>query len=148
MTPASGSADRAVAAVAADLLAQGARVHGLSVVLTVASLAADAAMALWWPKPLPMTIACAAAVAGLVELWFALRVGLDARLFARMANGLSPADLDAALQALGLTGPEKAGRPLPARVKGATRLLGCQAGLLVLQVVLLVAGAWLLVTRT
>ena len=85
-------------------------------------------------------------LAGVAELYLALRVGFDAALFRRLADAtvagtLELAKLDAALTAHGIVAGGKAGRPLEARVAGACRLLYQQAGSLVLQIVLFLLGA-------
>jgi hypothetical protein len=143
------ASERAEAAVAADLLAHGAIVHRLSAMLTVAGVVAVPAMALVRPDGIAMALAALAVLAGIAELWFALRVGFDARAFARLARdaaagGLGIDAFDAAMGALGLMPAGKAGRPLAARVRGAMRLLGRQVALLLAQTALLVASGWVL----
>jgi hypothetical protein len=141
--PAAGG--RAQASVAADLLAHGSGVHRLSAVLTVVALASVPAMALVRPDRPAMALATLAVLAGLAELWFALRVGFDARTFARLARGdITASDFDAAMATLELMPAGKTGRPIAARAGGALRLLAWQAALLLAQVALLIAAGWLL----
>ena len=85
-----------------------------------------------------------AALAGLVELWFAGRVATDAALFRQlsvMAGGPEWTALDAALTGLGVLPMAKAGRPPARRIAGAFRLLRYQAAVLTVQFGLIVAGA-------
>jgi hypothetical protein len=72
------------------------------------------------------------------ETWFALRVGLDARLFARLAEEardgrLDLAAFDAGLVESGLLGSPPPNRSVAARVAGALRLLKVQGALVVAQ---------------
>ena len=141
--------ERAEAAVAADLLAHGAAVNRLSLALTAAGVLLLLVQALVQPHRVAMALTSLAIVAGLAELWFALRVGFDARAFQRLArgdtaDGLTVAGFDAAMSGLGLMPADKERRPIAERVRGAMRLLGRQVAFLLLQVVLLVAGGWVL----
>lgn len=94
-------------------------------------------------------------IAGLVQKYFAMRVGLDREIFGSWAarwqrQGADPfidlGEMDDSLAALGLAG--KAGpatpRPLTDRVKGALRLFRRQVICLMVQVVLLAFGVGLL----
>jgi len=144
-----GSTDRALASVAADLLAGGALVHPLSAGFTLLAATALVAEAFARPEPLAQAPLAFAVLAGLGEVWLAVRVRLDARLFERLARGESPDGLaigpfDAALAALGWMPAERAGRPMADRVRGATRLLAAQGACAGLQVLLLLAHAALL----
>lgn len=76
--------------------------------------------------PLLAAVCLALVLAGLVQKYLALRVAFDAELFARLET-LGLAELDAALLGLGLLAPERAGRPLAKRSRGALRLLRRQA---------------------
>jgi hypothetical protein len=148
MTEPSGNA-RAQAAVAADLLVHGATVNRLSLALTASAVLAFFAEALLQPHRIAMALTMLAVLAGLAQLWFALRVGFDARAFRRLAgddalDGLSLSAFDGAMGSLGLMPAEKERRPIAERVRGAMRLLGRQFAFLLLQVVLLVAGGWVL----
>ena len=148
--------------VTAALLRQGERIDRLSRALTVLSLigltlAAQPFAAqgftsqpsAFWPSAswsfaswAMGALSGAALLAGLVELWFALRAGLDAALFEDAArNGPDWASLDAALVGTGLMPEGKAGRPTEARIAGALRLPRWQAGALLAQCVLLVLAA-------
>lgn len=141
--------DRAEAAVAADLMAHGRRIHGLSAAMTVGSIVALFGLALLLPRWPAMALVTLAAVLGIAETWFALRVGFDERAFRRMARdstagGLGVRSFDAAMSGLKLMPAGKAGRPMAARVRGGISLLGRQGTLLVLQMALLIASGWLL----
>ena len=144
--------DRAVAAIATHLLAQGAMVHRLSSPLTVASVVAVPLLVLLLPPArygVP-ALATLAALAGLAELWLALRVAFDARVFALVSrgdasDGLTLAAFDTTMGALGLMPPDKTGRPVAGRLSGALRLLRWQATALLAQVAILLVGAWILV---
>ncbi len=145
--PAAG--DRAQAAVAADLLVHGAAVNRLSLALTATGVVALLAQALVQPHRIAMALTSLAVIAGLAQLWFALRVGFDARAFQRLARGDAPEGLtvtafDAAMSGLGLMPADKERRPIAERVRGAMRLLGRQVAFLLLQAALLVAGGWVL----
>ena len=50
---------------------------------------------------------------------------------------------DAALAALGLMNPDRAGRPMADRIKGCLRLLRLQAIVAILQVAAVLAAGWL-----
>jgi hypothetical protein len=83
-------------------------------------------------------------LAGIAEIYLAVRVGFDAALFRQLAvdpGGPDLATLDGALVQLGLLPPIKAGRPAPARVAGAQRLLRRQAMLVIVQASLVLVGA-------
>ena len=138
--------DRTVAAVATHLLAQGAMVHRLSSALTIASLLAVLLLVLLLPPTRHGAIALVAlaVIAGVVELWFALRVAFDARIFRLLSRGDSPDGLtlsafDTAMGTVGLMPPDKRGRPVAARLQGALRLLRWQVTLLLTQVAVLLA---------
>lgn len=81
-------------------------------------------------------------VAGLVEVYVAIRVEFDARLLDRLAD----ADreqwraFDAAMMQLGLLSPATAGRGLAERLRGMRRLARLQIALLALQAVLLLVA--------
>jgi hypothetical protein len=85
----------------------------------------------------------------LLSLWLLIRVTIDRRLFASLANAtvtLNEADrlgaLDLALLQLGWIDQAKAGRPLDARVRGVAGLLRQSVGLAVLQLLIVAAAAW------
>jgi hypothetical protein len=130
------------AAIAAALLRRGAMVHALSAALTVAAvLAGGAAVAFGWQLVWP--VAAVAVVIGLLEFWLAARVAVDADLFAALGAG-DLARFDEAMRRLGLMPEGKVGRPMEDRVRGALRLLKLQAGLLLLQIVVMFASGMLL----
>lgn len=87
-------------------------------------------------------------ILGLLQKYWALRVAFDADLFALLARDTGrTADLDQALQTLGLQSPKRAGRPWAERRRGALKLLRKQAWLLGAQVLLtlavILASPWL-----
>jgi hypothetical protein len=138
---------RELLAGAAALLDQGRGLDRLSRLLTATALAALVAVGLLGvQQPLPAAMLGLSVLAGVAQLYFALRVGFDAALFrdladAAVAGTLELAKLDAALTTMGLLPPDKAGRPLEQRVAGACRLFYRQAGSLLLQLVLFLLGA-------
>ncbi|MFO1367863.1 MAG: hypothetical protein U1F46_02635 [Marinagarivorans sp.] len=113
------------------------------------------ALVVLYPHTLGMDVLLYLAGAGMAFLgqsYYGLRVLLDARLFALLAarlNSECEADtlvtelgyLDQALYSLKLAPkPSAPPRPLDARVQGALRLLKCQAGCLLGQLILLAAA--------
>jgi hypothetical protein len=131
-------------AAAADLLDQGMIVNRLSIAVTAIAIAI---LLLPMLPPSEATLPTAAAVAlfGLVELFIAMRVSLDAALFRRLANDaagerLDVASFDAAMLALKLMRAGQAGQPIAKRFAGARRLLVIQEAALLLQVVASIAG--------
>jgi hypothetical protein len=91
------------------------------------------------------TLAAVLFLLGVVQKYWALRVALDAELFAEMANAVGePARnaqaMDRALLDLGLLSATRAGRPWAERCRGALRLLRIQAMLCALQLLLALAG--------
>lgn len=112
-----GSADRAACAVCADWLATAtvsAVAAGASAAAALAGVATGGA-----PHPLVLLLPLL-----LAERYLALRLALDARLFARLADGTLPdlGALDAGLMRALNVDAAKAGRPLVARIAGARRL--------------------------
>jgi hypothetical protein len=133
-------------ATACAVLGQGTRVDGLSRGLTLASLCGLVALAVLADRPAAavLILLAGAAVAGLVELWFAVRVALDAALFHQMegaANGPDWDGLDHALTELRMMPEAKTGRPVALRIVGAFGLLRLQIIALVVQCALIVAAA-------
>jgi hypothetical protein len=124
------NADEASLAVAAALLDQGRALHLASAALTLAaSVPAPAA-----PGVGGALLAIAALMTFGTESWFAARVGLDARLFHRLAAGtLDLGALDQGLVNVGLLGAEPAPRSVIARIHGARRLFVVQACLVAVQ---------------
>ncbi len=135
------------AAAAADLLEQGAILDRLSRPLTIAALL-GLIVGLGVELGALLTAGLLlVALAGLGETYLALRVGFDAALFRRLAEGGTNGagdlgKLDAALLELGLLSENKAGRAIEQRAQGARRLLTLQGAAVVLQVaVVLLATA-------
>jgi hypothetical protein len=143
------SDDRSAAEAAfacAALLDQGRKLQALSLVLTgVAILAALGPQ----PGRPQMQIAVAASILlGVVALYFAIRVGLDARLMHRLAvqaddGRLDLARFDAGLTLAGLRPATASTRTLGDRIAGASALLRNQALATAAQLVVLVGGALL-----
>ncbi len=138
---------RQLAAASADLLDQGAIIDRLSRPLTIAAL-----LGLMVGLGVELGALLTAglllvSLAGLAETYLALRVGFDAALFRRLAEGEAGGapdlgTLDAALLALGLVPEGKAGRAIEQRALGGRRLLTLQGAALVLQIaVILLATA-------
>jgi len=138
---------REVAATAAMLLDQGSSLDRLSRPLTVAALIGLLlAMALGGREAVMVIAALAlVALAGIIEAYFAIRVGLDAALFRHLATSeaADPAALDGALLRLRLMPETKAGRAALDRAVGARRLLHRQAAALIVQLGLVFLGAGL-----
>lgn len=141
-----GAGQRWLFSVAAALLDQGRVLDGVSRPLTVVALALLLVLPGMAVPPSAALIVVVAlvALAGCAEAYFALRVAFDAALFRCLAE--SPArqdlaELDHALGTLGLVPTAKRGRPATERVAGARRLLTRQATMLLLQILLVLAGA-------
>ena len=137
---------RAVAAVTADLLGEGRRIHDVSRLLTFAA-GLGLIVGIVSPRALvPVLAAGLAALLGLVETYLAIRVGFDAALFDRLSGRTAALPdleaLDGALTSLGLIEGGTADRPIAARAAGARRLLAWQGRALAVQVAILVAGAF------
>lgn len=121
------------------------RAEGVLAVPALGAAAAALVLLLGWPAPpAGIWLLLAWAVLGLVlpERWLALRVRLDAALFARLAESEEGGDdplahLDAALHALRLRAPPDTPRPLADRVDGARRLAVAHAAIAGLQCLLL-----------
>jgi len=131
-------------AAAADLLDQGILVNRLSIAVTAIAIGI---LLLPMLPPSEATLPTAAIVAafGMAELAIAMRVGLDAALFRRLANDaaaerLDVAAFDAAMLALKLMRAGQAGQPIAKRFAGARRLLVIQAGALLLQAIAALIG--------
>jgi hypothetical protein len=140
------SASRQLISAAACLLDQGRAVDGLSRLLTAASLVVLMLPAVLpaGTQRLPAAILAGVALLGMAETLYAVRVGLDAALFRRLAEGPEPLDLDGidtALIELGLIAAPRADGSAGSRVSGARRLLYRQSALLVLQIGLILAAA-------
>jgi hypothetical protein len=135
---------RDIAAAAADLLDQGATINRLSRPLTIAvGLIIGLGVEL---GALLVAGLLLVALAGLAETYLAIRIGFDAKLFRRLAEGDDPAAalgrLDAALIELGVLTESNPERAIEQRASSARRLLVLQGSALVLQVaVVLLATA-------
>jgi hypothetical protein len=132
-------------AAAADLLDQGQIVNRLSIAVTAIAVAI-LLLPMLPPSEATLPTAAAVAVLGVAELAVAVRVSLDAALFRRLANDaaaerLDVAAFDAAMLALKLMRPGKAGQPVAKRFAGARRLLVLQGATLFLQTLAAIAGA-------
>lgn len=143
--------DRSTAEAAfacAALLEQGRKLQALSLVLT--GIAVFAALGPQPGRP-QMQIAVAVSIAcGVIALYFAIRVGLDARLMRRLATQadegrLDLARFDAGLTLAGLRPAAASTRTLGDRIAGATGLLRNQALATAAQLIVMVGGAilWL-----
>ncbi len=110
--------ERARIIVTARLLRAAATIDWLSTGLTLLGAVALAA-------GLHGPVAAAATVAiGVVAKVYGVRIAFDARLLEDVAaDRLSTSDLDAALGAMKLAPPDKAGRPWLDRCRGAMRLV-------------------------
>jgi len=142
----SDSTQHTLAAMAA-LLDQGHLVHGLSRVLTLAGLLAGPVALILGHKlsPAACGVALLVALVGLAETWFAVRVGIDAKLMRHLAEvaAAGPLDLaafDEGMRRAGLVKAPTPGRDLDDRMTGAWRLLSRQAAFFALQVLLVLAG--------
>lgn len=121
-------------AVAAALLRQGRWIAALSLVVTAAALAGALRRPSHWPM---WTLALAL---GAVQVFCAMRVGVDAALFARLAGQSNLADLDDALIEYAGMPPFKAGRSAGSRIQGALRWLRAQGMLAAAQCALLASA--------
>jgi hypothetical protein len=131
---------------AAAFLDQGRTVDRLSRPLTALALIAFLIAPAIMKQPPWVLIGSAILVtlAGLVETYFAIRVGFDAALFRQLASASEAPDfagIDAALTRLGLLRATQLDRPAEARVAGAKRLLRFQACALVGQTLCVTVGA-------
>jgi hypothetical protein len=138
-------ASRQLVAGAACLLDQGRVVDGLSRLLTGAALLVLLLPIVLpaSPQRLPVAILAAVALLGMVETFYAVRVGFDAALLHWLSAGPEGVDfdtLDKALVRLGLVGEPRPERSTADRVAGAFRLLQRLAVMLGLQVALIAAA--------
>jgi len=136
-------ASQQLIAAAACLLDQGRVVDGLSRLLTAAALLVLLLPAVLpaSPERLPAVILATVALLGILETFFAVRVGFDAALFHRLSarpDALDFDNLDNALMRLGLV--REGRRSTADRVAGASRLLYRQATMLALQICLVAAA--------
>ncbi|WP_166358951.1 hypothetical protein [Pseudomonas akapageensis] len=132
--------------IVAALLRRGRTLDLLSQALTLLALTFGLAQLLTSAiVPLNSGLVAVVVVLGLWQLYWALRVGLDAELFELMAADAGQLAertqaLDQALIRLNFQQDERAGRAWPERQQGALRLLRYQALLVGAQVVVLLAG--------
>lgn len=125
----------------AALLAQGRWLCAASLLLWLAALLGlilGAASPPWAPIAWPLSL-----LAGLAQLYYAIRVDFDARLLQALAESGDAAHaarrLDAALRGLGLLKPGRESRDWPRRWRGARGLLLRQALVLIVQFAALIA---------
>ncbi len=142
----SGLPDQDLLRVTAALLNRGCSIDRLSRLMIVAALLALMGSGLaGGAGPILIVTLVLSALAGLVSLYFSVRVGFDAALFLQVADAKEgPVDLqglDLALVDLGLLPRDKAGRPVKARVSGAMRLFRYQIGVALLQLILILVAA-------
>ena len=133
-------------AIAAALLDQGRSFDRLSRSVTVGALVTLIAIGIFGAAEPVLGFALTSSIlVGLINLYFSVRVGVDAAIFHHFAAARDePVDLkglDDALKEMGLLAASKAGRPLNARIIGARRLLICQIYVTLLQVALFLLGA-------
>lgn len=137
--------ERQILTTTAIVLDQGVRLDNMSRGLSMASLIGVVCVGVVTGRASApsMALLASAALAGLVELWLAMRVAIDAALFRQLATAATPdwATLDAALLRLHLLPKAKAGRPAAERIGGTWRLLRGQGAALIVQVGLIIAGA-------
>jgi hypothetical protein len=131
-------------AAAADLLDQGQIVNRLSLAVTAIAIAV-LLLPVFPASSATVPTAIIVALVGLVEIFLALRVSLNAALLRRLANDaaddrLDVAAFDSALLALKLTPAGGAGQPIARRFAGTRRLLVWQSTSLAVQVVVAVVG--------
>jgi hypothetical protein len=131
---------------AAALLDQGRHLDRLSRPLTAAALIGILVYPSIVGRP-PWVLAGFAmlvAIAGVAEMYYAIRVSFDAALFHQVASASGApafAGTDAALVRLGLLPATTIGRPAETRAQGAKRLFGFQILALVAQVLSVLVGA-------
>ena len=139
-----GSVEHALLETAGALLRQGRIFDRLSRLLTVASLGllVGGSILVILSPALAATLLLAV-LAGIAQIYFAVRVGFDAALFDRLRQSATVdlAALDVALVQLGLLPTDKTGRPLAQRIIGAQRLFYRQGMALLIQVAILLCAA-------
>jgi len=136
------SMTRREAEIGAALARSGAGLSAASLALGFAGVALGLTFARLGPSHVAVVIAILTlAQAALVGfgLFLALRVSIDAALFAALARDPDLPSFDAAMGALGLLPTEKQGRSMAVRVIGLKRLLHMQAFSVAVQLLLLVA---------
>lgn len=126
-------------AQSAAALCRGAR-WPLAFSLALAVLAGAWLLAEPRRAPIPLALVLAA---GLVQVYFALRIELDRNIFERLAaDPASAANFDAALAQAGWAQPSTSVRSMADRARGLRRLVTLAAALLAGQVAALVAAGW------
>jgi hypothetical protein len=139
-----GGAEHTMLEAAGALLRQGQIIDHLSRLLTVTSLGllVGGSILVILSPGLAATLVLAI-LAGIAQIYFAIRVGFDAALFdqLRQPAAVDLAALDAALVQLGLLPAGKSGRPLEQRIVGAQRLFYRQGMALLTQVAILLCAA-------
>jgi hypothetical protein len=146
LTPDDGADGEIERSATAAVLATGAPVGRASLVLAVVALLTAAAFS---ALPLPARLLLALSLAlGLVQGWYALRVTVDARLFALAGLPARLPALDRVLERL-RGSPPPAGRGFDERSRAALRLWRRQVALAFLQAACLLAAGicWLLLDR-
>ncbi|HRE21668.1 MAG TPA: hypothetical protein PKW21_11640 [Rhabdaerophilum sp.] len=129
------------AIVLAALLEQGQTIHMASLALALGTVV----LASQGVNGGPETVVCViVAPALLAEIYLAIRVGFDARLFRALGESrLTLEALDAGLAASGLLAPEKATRTLQPRFTGALHLFRMQVVCAILLAACLIAATGL-----
>ena len=136
----SGQAHHAMLEVITALLQQGRIIDRWSRLLTVAALIL---LLVTIMMGAPKIVLALVVLAGIAEIYFAVRVGFDAALFERLREpaAMDLAALDAALVQLGLLPASRSGRPLDERIAGARRLFYKQGAALAIQLAILLCAA-------
>ncbi len=128
------SAQAWLARAAVGILRAAAFLNGAGLVLAIVNLLLAGVMA---PAAFVyLALGLAAGLVGAAQLWLLVRIEIDRPLFRALAQACNAADLaalDDALAALGWGSPERPGRPLAQRVRGARRFLTWAAALALLQ---------------
>lgn len=133
-------------ALVAGLLRRGRGLDLLSSAMTLLALAYGLAPLLGTPHSAASSILCGLLVMlGLAQKYWAIRVALDAELFARLADDLGrlvsrTTELDQALRNLGLQPASAQPRDWQERSRAAIRLLRLQVAWLVAQLLLALAA--------
>lgn len=140
MTPA-----RPTLLTAAALLEQAAVIDRVSRPLTLFALAGAVMLPILVRTQalLFVGVAAAIAIAGLIEMYLAVRINFDAALFRQVANASDPPDfdpLDQSLTSLGLLPASKRGRDASLRIAGALQLMRLQAIALAVQVLSIIGA--------
>ena len=134
------AARHALLEVITALLQQGRIIDRWSRLLTVAALIL---LLVTIMMGAPKIVLALVVLAGIAEIYFAVRVGFDAALFERLREpaAMDLAALDAALVQLGLLPASRSGRPLDERIAGARRLFYKQGAALAIQLAVLLCAA-------